>query len=214
MKWEKTGEHQVAVFARYPQLGKCKTRLARDIGPEKALHVYQSLLTYTLGLLQGGDFRHSVWVTPDAHAKNQGSWAPGNGQRFPQGGGDLGQRLENCCRFFLIDQKVKSLLIIGTDCVELEADHLERALARLEEVDVVLGPANDGGYYLIGLRKMVPELFRNISWSTAQVLQQTISVLKTKNLSYFCLPELVDIDTFTDLTRFRDAPIFRDLNLG
>ncbi len=115
-----------------------------------------------------------------------------------QGEGDLGDRMARS----LVESFQKNaaqVIIIGTDCPDANSQILAQASAQLQTFDLVLGPALDGGYYLIGLRRFIPELFININWGTAQVFQQTVDVAKKLNISYVCLPALSDIDRPEDL---------------
>ena len=110
--------------------------------------------------------------------------------------GDLGLKMQHAIEEqLLINEKV---CIIGTDCAELKQEHLESAFVALGQNDFVLGPANDGGYYLLGLKSSHPELYQNIDWSTEVVLSQTIDRIKSLKKSYFLLPELIDVDTEED----------------
>jgi rSAM/selenodomain-associated transferase 1 len=115
-----------------------------------------------------------------------------------QGEGDLGDRM---VRSLLngFEKNAAQVIIIGTDCPDANSQILAQAFAQLQTFDLVLGPALDGGYYLIGLRRFIPELFLNIHWGTSQVFQQTVDVAKKLNISYVCLPALSDIDRPEDL---------------
>jgi hypothetical protein len=97
------------------------------------------------------------------------------------------------------DNGARHIVLIGTDCLELNEAILEEAFSTLEHSDAVIGPAKDGGFYLIGLKRGVPELFSGRKWSTPQVLQETTDILRHLDISYELLTELSDIDTFDDL---------------
>lgn len=121
-----------------------------------------------------------------------------------QQGNDLGERLLHCLTTFLEDER--SAIVIGSDCVELTASLLTEAKEALESSDLVLGPALDGGYYLIGMKKPRQELFVDIPWSTVEVLSRTLSHAQKSGLRTHLLEPLRDIDTKADLHRFGVAP--------
>jgi hypothetical protein len=116
----------------------------------------------------------------------------------PQGEGDLGTRMARSLSLACQDN-VDSVVIIGTDCPGLNAQLMAKAFKQLHAQDLVLGPALDGGYYLLGLRYFIPELFIGINWGTAEVLQQTVDIATQLNLSVAYLPQLADVDRPEDL---------------
>lgn len=207
------GKHsagQVAVFARHPEPGRCKTRIAAVLGDPTALRIYERLLSHTLALVRASGYPACLWVTPDERAGEASSWAPGFASYRAQGAGDLGARLFRAVESAFAENHGK-VLLIGTDCPELTASHLEQAFTALDRADAVIGPTRDGGYYLLGLKKAHVFLFENIPWSTAETAEATVMALKRNNLSYICLPELTDIDTADDFLRFKHRPLFKAL---
>ena len=186
----------VIVFMRNPALGNVKTRLAAGIGKERALEVYMRLLMHTLREVERTGYPREAWYAgarPDLssyHAKGFRS--------EQQHGEDLGARM--CYAFQrAFHAGYSKVLIIGTDCPALGAGHIETAFKGLDSYDAVLGPTRDGGYYLLAMRRMIPELFVNKSWSSDTVAKDTMADLADLGLSCARLPELIDVDTESDL---------------
>ncbi|HYG37494.1 MAG TPA: TIGR04282 family arsenosugar biosynthesis glycosyltransferase [Cytophagales bacterium] len=184
------------IFIKNPVLGKVKTRLAKTVGKEKALKIYNLLLDHTLKLT------HSLPLTKylfyDTHIQRNDMWSDLHYQKFLQEGEDLGQRMYKA---FLkgFNDAYSSIVIIGSDCRELHYDILANAFEALKTSDVVIGPAKDGGYYLLGMKQLIPSLFKNKSWSSPQVFNETMTDINLLNLRCHLLPVLSDIDTEDDL---------------
>ena len=119
-----------------------------------------------------------------------------------QQGEDLGQRMANCFAF-LLARGHDRVVIIGSDTPSLPPEHIQEAFELIQGRDVVLGPARDGGYYLIGARCVIPEILKGISWGTNQVLRETLVILKILGLPRVLLPECLDVDTVEDLEALR-----------
>ncbi len=187
----------IILFIRNPELGKVKTRLAKTIGEENALLVYKALLAHTLAITKELPFDKYVYYA-DQITEND-SWDPTVFQKKVQTGNDLGEKMTNACKelFGLGYQKI---LLIGSDCYELETGIIMNAMKSLDMSEVVIGPAQDGGYYLIGMRAPFKNVFENISWSTEMVYAQTISLSAENKYNIAVLPLLRDVDTETDLT--------------
>lgn len=184
------------IFVRHPELGKVKTRLAKDIGNEKALYVYNLLLGHTRQVTTLLTCQKFVYYTDQVIEHD--SWAlPGYTKR-QQFGDDLGARMSNAFKE-LFDQGFERVMIIGSDCYQLQTAIVEQAITSLSETDVVIGPTFDGGYYLLGSNHYIPELFIDKAWSTAQVTSQTINTVKNCKLTYTVLPKLHDVDEVADL---------------
>lgn len=187
---------RVVVFLRAPELGRVKTRLAASVGPEPALVIYRELLHLTSVTLRAHP-QVELRITPDDAVIG---WEPllhPGWRRTPQGAGDLGERLERAVQA-AFDTAPTPVLVIGCDCPELTLDDLLDAGRLLASRDVVFGPATDGGYWLIGLKRPVPELFRGIPWGTSRVLDQSVAAANRLGLSWGLLRELDDIDTEAD----------------
>lgn len=179
------------IFVKNKIAGKVKTRLAAGIGPEKAMEVYDQLLDHTHKTTRCLACDKIVYFSEKI--ENDSIWGDGNYQLSQQSGPELGQRMLNAfnARFA---QGAEKVIIIGSDTFEISEDILKEAFRALDRKDVVIGPAKDGGYYLLGMKELQPELFHNKAWSTESVCSQTIEDLKRLNLSYSLLPILNDID--------------------
>jgi rSAM/selenodomain-associated transferase 1 len=193
---------RLIVFAKAPILGGVKNRIAAAVGTHRALEIYQSLLGRVFASLEC--ITHvEVRITPDDSSKD---FQIHHGQTWnfkPQGRGDLGARLALAFAEAFA-AKMERVVIIGSDCPEVREEDIHLAWSALEISDVVLGPAVDGGYWLIGLRKPCPNLFEQIDWSSDKVLQQTLDRAEANDLSVHLLRELSDIDTIEDWQRYLD----------
>lgn len=195
-------EHLI-IFARHPELGRVKTRLAADIGAEQALAIYRQLLAHTRAVAAPLEVHKTVWLAETTTAPEQAADWLGY-EQLPQPPGDLGQKMQTAFAHDLARGAAK-VVIIGTDCPGLSTAHLTEAFAALDTHDVVLGPAADGGYYLLGLKRLHPELFHNKPWSTATVRTETEADAARLHLRLHRLPELTDIDTGADLRAWQLA---------
>lgn len=185
----------LAVFAKAPVPGRAKTRLSPPLGPADAARLCAAFVRDTARKASQLVPRPTLFHDGGAAELQEtlGDTAP-NLAWAPQGDGDLGARLARV---------PAPCLILGTDSPHLPMQILRDALAALARADVVLGPADDGGYYLIGLRAPRPALFENIAWSTDRVLAQTLALAQTLGLTTELLPPWYDIDTVADLRRLR-----------
>jgi rSAM/selenodomain-associated transferase 1 len=187
----------VLVFQKNEVLGKVKTRLAAGVGEEQALEIYRQLLDKTHLALR--DISVSITTYFSEFIPDNPIHSAEN--KLVQVGQDLGERMKNAFaeNFELGIEKV---VLIGTDCPSLEAIHLSHAFEALDQADLVLGPARDGGYYLIGMKRPADFLFEGITWSTELVLLQTLSLAAEQGLQTSLLPVLEDIDTLEDWERY------------
>lgn len=188
----------VLVFAKYPVPGQVKTRLARDLGAEAACAVYRWCAEKVWAECQG--LSPVLCYDPSHPASDYQRWL-GASCCWPQQGEDLGARMEHALRRAL--QHGSQALLIGTDCPQLTCAALQVAQQRLHQADVVLGPCPDGGYYLVGVRGHVPDMFGGIEWSTPRVLAQTLERLADSRVEL--LPVEADIDTIEDLRAWARA---------
>ncbi len=187
---------RVAVFARAPELGRVKTRLARVLGEEAALEAYVELVEGTLRTLEAGAFDCELWFE-GAQNDTLRRWQSDYGlPAFEQPKTDLGGRM-------LAAIAAGAKVVVGSDIPVLDAAYVEEALARLARADVVLGPVEDGGYCLVGMNEPHPELFRSIEWSTATVIEQTLSRTTAARLNVALLDTLWDVDDHADYIRWR-----------
>ena len=189
------------VFAKAPRPGRVKTRLAADLGAQEAARVYRRLGRRVLDAVREGPYRTLVYYDPpDAEAEMR-DWLGGESLEFrPQTEGDLGERMVRAFEEALRD--ADRACIMGTDVPALRAALVVQALERLESADVVLGPAEDGGYYLMALSRPHPEIFRDVPWSTADVLGATLERTRRAGLRESLLPVLKDVDTAADLPAY------------
>ncbi|RSK34557.1 TIGR04282 family arsenosugar biosynthesis glycosyltransferase [Hymenobacter metallilatus] len=191
------------IFARHPELGRVKTRLAADIGAEGALAVYQELLAHTRAVVAPLAVHKTVWLAEAPAAPLPAPEWPGY-EPLLQPAGDLGQKMQTAFAHAFARQAGR-VLIIGTDCPGLTTALLTEAFEALLTHDVVLGPAADGGYYLLGMRQLYPQLFQAKSWSTATVRAETLADIRRLQLRLHQLPELQDIDTGADLKAWQTS---------
>lgn len=195
---------RIVVFAREPLLGKVKSRLAIEIGAQEALAVYQAMLARLGRLLNHAQLAAwDLWVTSNCSHKDFVSIC-NNSNIYLQSGQDLGARMDGAIRQTLLEEDVESIILIGTDCPALTERYLDQALLALESgVDVVLGPAEDGGYVLVGMRRPTAVIFEDIPWGTNQVMHRTLETLKAQELTYRLLDTLWDVDRPEDLVRLQ-----------
>lgn len=194
-------ENLLIIFARNPVLGKVKTRLAREVGDEKALQIYLKLLEHTHKVADHVEAQKHVFYTENVDEFGLLDYF--KFQKKIQEGSDLGERMHNAMKSGF-DEGYRNVIIIGSDCIELSTEVINEAFEALRTNDCVLGPASDGGYYLIGLRVLQDFLFQDKPWSTSDVLLDTLLDLQNAQLSYKLLPTLNDIDTKTDLDLLKD----------
>lgn len=187
------------IFARNPVRGKVKTRLAATMGDDKALSIYQSLLEHTVQITQQLPCDRYVFYA-DSISKND-VWPDDLYLKKNQEGKDLGQRMLHAFDT-LFQQGYQRIIIIGTDCFELSSSILLDAFNALDEIEVVIGPSADGGYYLLGMRQFFPFLFEEKAWSTDTVYSSTVQQLAIQNIRYDTLPILNDIDTEDDWKQY------------
>ncbi len=187
------------IFSKNPEYGKVKTRLAVTIGKEQTLFIYQKLIEHTIAVTKELSIDKTVFYSEWIDKKD--NWEDEFYKKKIQSGTDLGERMKNAFKSSFTEGYDK-VVIIGTDCYELETQYILSAFSRLDNTDIVLGPAIDGGYYLLGMKKFNPALFENIDWSTDKVFNQTIVVCRKLNLSVSLLPELNDIDNEEDLKNY------------
>ncbi|MDB4951066.1 MAG: hypothetical protein JWM27_3715 [Gemmatimonadetes bacterium] len=188
------------VFVRAPVRGAVKTRLAAAIGPDAALRVYRRLAEHAVAaaLPLAPAARVHVHYTPHDARDAVAAWLGADAEYHPQAGGDLGDRLRAAFEHAFAAGAGR-VVVIGSDLPDLTADHLRRAFRLLVDAPAVLGPARDGGYWLLGLRRPVPEVFDGIPWSTGEVFARTAERLHAAGMEPALLDELADVDEAADL---------------
>ena len=219
-------ENVLIIFLKYPEPGKVKTRLAKDIGDEKACAIYKLLAENVIKNIltkNPGTYDVHVFFTPADRETEIRTWLKpilndnqGIKTQFrTQAGSDLGERMSNAFKEILQEKGCKKCIIVGTDCPEIDTTLIENAFDVLKEKDIIIGPCKDGGYYLLGMSRpvpvsfkqgIVPDLFVDIDWSTDRVFEQTMEKVQKNNLSCSILKTLVDIDTIEDLYHYSPNP--------
>ncbi len=194
------------IFVKNPVEGKVKTRLAKTIGDQNALLIYHALLNHTQTI--ASEISVSRYLFYDEKIEINDDWLNDLYTKNQQVNGDLGKRMSAAFEH-VFSKGVSKAIIIGSDCIELTTEIINKAFELLENNDVVIGPALDGGYYLLGMKTLHNCIFENKSWSTDLLIAETLESLKKENLSVQLMSKLSDIDTETDLT-----PELRNLIVG
>ncbi len=196
------------VFTKNALLGKVKTRLAKTVGDKNALLIYNELLKFTKTLILKVKTKKLIFYSDFVDTNDIFNAVVF--EKYCQKGNDLGERMLNA---FKVTFKLgyERAILIGSDCNELTPEVLEHAIRALDENDLVIGPAKDGGYYLIGMKKLHPKLFVYKNWSTPTVFKEAIFEAKELNFKYYLLPVLSDIDNEQDLGNLSKL-ITTDLN--
>ena len=182
----------IALFAKFPRAGEAKTRLAPLLGDAGAAEVHRKLVERTLATMRASGLPFAVYYTGAAQ-QDFADWLGDDVELVQQGEGDLGARLA---------QVSAPAIVLGADIPGLTADHLREAAAMLEDAPVVIGPASDGGYYLLGFAEKYPFLWSDMAWGTETVLNDTEARLAQHNVAYGKLSELDDCDRPEDLDRW------------
>ena len=186
----------LAIFARWPEPGKAKTRLIPTHGAVGAAKVYRKLLEHTVTQARASGLKFELRVT-GAEPKRFHEWLGDDLTVVDQGEGDLGEKLARV---------PAPNMVIGSDAPELSGEILQQAAAALAGEAAVIGPAEDGGYYLLGTRDPAPFAFADMEWSTETVCAETIARFEARGITPAMLPVLADIDTGEELARY---PEFR-----
>lgn len=194
---------RLCLFARTPRLGQVKKRLAQRIGAVRALAAHEALLRRSLERC-GGDaaYHFELWLT-DLDAATFTNYASPGLTLHQQPEGDLGQRMAAVLSHGLDAAEMR--VLIGSDCPDIDRRYVRQAFVALARADVVLGPAEDGGYGLIGWRAPVPDLFADVPWGTSEVLAVTLSRAAAAGARVALLREIYDVDTPADWQRFLRA---------
>lgn len=190
-------KHLILIFTRNPELGKCKTRLAKTIGNENALTIYKLLLQHTANIVEQLDCDKAVYYS--VKIRENDLWNDSVYQKHQQKGNDLGERMRNAFKDSF-KAGYEKVLIVGSDLYDLKPRHIQQAFEQLNNNDVVIGPAEDGGYYLLGMKTLLPNIFEEKDWGTDTVRAATLNDLKTKKIVQ--LEILNDIDVYEDLKKY------------
>ncbi len=182
------------ILTRNPELGKCKTRLAKKIGDVAALDIYKFLLDHTVSFTK--NLNVEKWVYYSEEIWENDIWDNKYYQKKLQVGTDLGERMLNAFQEGF-NSGFEKIIIIGSDMYHLSQADMEEAFLRLNEHDYVVGPAEDGGYYLLGMKSLNKKAFQNKSWGTDTVLSDTLKDLESGSI--FMLPVKNDVDYYEDI---------------
>ena len=187
-------KHLLLIFTRNPELGKSKTRLAKTIGDQIALEIYKFLLKRTQEIAVKVNADKAVYYS--VKVRNNDIWDSSIYQKYQQFGEDLGVRMKNAFKNGF-DAGYKKVIIVGSDLYDLSSKIIDNAFQKLESNDFVIGPAEDGGYYLLGMNFLQEDIFENKDWGTETVRKDTLVNLKDKKV--FLLQMLNDADVFEDI---------------
>ncbi|PJZ83767.1 TIGR04282 family arsenosugar biosynthesis glycosyltransferase [Leptospira harrisiae] len=194
--------NKLIIFAKQPELGKVKTRLAVSIGDSKTLQIYFELLEITKKVTSVFEAEKIVYWD-HLHLKNSLRFEFGYATKV-QAEGDLGFKMKVAFQNEF-QNKLGKIVIIGTDCPFLTKEIFEKAYSALDESDFVIGPATDGGYYLLGMKEFYPFVFNSIPWSTNEVLTLTLQSIQKNKKTVTLLSELNDIDDIDDLKNWNES---------
>lgn len=193
---EKTSQSLLIIFYRNPMMGKVKTRLAATVGKVRALELFRMLSWHTRTITEHLSMDKIVFYSDFVETNDM--WPDEAFQKCLQRGADLGEKMDHA-----FDEGFKKgyshICIIGTDCYELTGETIDEAFAALQSADAVIGPARDGGYYLLGMNKPIKEAFQDKKWSTETVFKDTIHDFESAQLRYVILRVLRDVDKEDDL---------------
>ena len=182
------------IFTRNPELGKAKTRLAKTVGDETALEIYKFLLERTRDISSKVNADKAVYYS--VKIRENDIWNPNIYQKYQQFGDDLGIRMLNAFKNGF-EAGYEKVMIIGSDLYDLSEKNIEKAFVALDTNDVVIGPAEDGGYYLLGMNSLQENVFKNKEWGTASVRKDTLTNLTDKKVKLLEFKN--DIDVYEDI---------------
>ncbi|WP_298950237.1 TIGR04282 family arsenosugar biosynthesis glycosyltransferase [uncultured Nonlabens sp.] len=189
------------IFTRNPELGKGKRRLAATVGDQVAFDIYKFLLAHTRGITVDLNATKQVWYSERVHEND--AWDNKVYDKFVQNGEDLGMRMENA--FYEAFKNHDHVIIIGSDMHDMSQADLDHAFKQLRSNDAVIGPAEDGGYYLLGFtKKLIDGVFKDKEWGTETVLEKTL--INLKDVNYAKLEVRNDVDYYEDI---KDIPAFQ-----
>ena len=186
----------IIILTKNPELGKGKSRLAATVGKKNALIIFKELIKHTVSITK--NLKANKWVFYSDYIGDNEFFDGLKYQKFMQKGSDLGERMRNAM-VKATDAGYEKVLMIGSDCYQLTTEELEKGFRILDTNDFVFGPAEDGGYYLIGTRTTFTKVFDNKTWSTATVLYEAIRDVEGADLTYGELSTLSDVDYEEDL---------------
>ena len=183
----------ILLFLKAPHPGSVKTRLAKSLGNDQACAVYRQLVAHTLSQIPDS-WPLRIHFAPQGAEQEMAAWLGSHRNFIPQPDGDLGHRLQIACEQAFDEKDNSGVILLGGDCPGMTTAHLEECAQHLNSGKPVIGPSEDGGYWLLGLSEPRPELFQDIAWSTPEVLPATLSLLEQKGASPTHLATLFDVD--------------------
>lgn len=203
-------KNKVIVFVKAPVPGHVKTRLCPPLSAEQAVTVYRSFVQDTIEVVSAAPFSCQVAYAPSVEFPTP-AWTGFDLPWFPQSGNDLGGKLTHAFQS-MFDLGASRVLALGTDSPGFNIDQITHAFDQLSSVDAVMGPALDGGYYLIGLSKHFPEIFKGIEWSTSKVADQTRQRVEQQKLTLKEIEAYGDVDTYVDLKNLYELFVNNRIN--
>ncbi|MFC1807964.1 TIGR04282 family arsenosugar biosynthesis glycosyltransferase [Candidatus Omnitrophota bacterium] len=196
------------IFAKYPAPGKVKTRLAKEIGKEKAALLYASFVKSIVERTRSRYYKQVIFFSPSNRKKEFKDWLGRDIEFTAQKGSDLGARMADAFKISF-SKNAEKVIIIGTDSPHIDNKRIEQAFKMLRKHEAVIGPSQDGGYYLLGLSRFTPKVFGGISWSTDKVFDQSVNILENERISYSILPAGFDIDVAGDLDNINHTDLVK-----
>ncbi|MHC4456099.1 MAG: TIGR04282 family arsenosugar biosynthesis glycosyltransferase [Planctomycetota bacterium] len=214
-------QNWILFFVKFPASGLVKTRLAEQLGEETATCLYKGFVTDILENLLNLKVNFDIFFAPSDAQQKFCLWLGNKYSYIPQTGDNLGEKMKNAFEHAFTNNCTR-VIIIGSDSPDLPAEFFNRSFKALESHDAIVGPSGDGGYYLIGFSKdaFLSEAFESVAWSTPQVCEQTLNILKKHERDVYLLPQWYDVDTLDDLktivsrnvnTAFNKSKTFRYL---
>jgi uncharacterized protein len=188
------------IFVKNPAMGKVKTRLAKTIGDYNSLKIYQHLLYHTMEITYELDMDKFLYYNEFIPTRDE--WPPMHYQKELQKGSHLGEKMNNAFKQ-AFDEGYKKAVLIMPDCPKMTDTIIEKAFKVLDTNDCVLGPTNDDGFYLIGMKAYYPEIFKDKTYETATLYNDTVQAIERAGKSFFKLPTLVDVDMEEDLGKLK-----------
>ena len=193
-------KQNIIFFVKYPKKDKVKTRLAKSVDKTLVIELYKCFVADMLETLETLNANTTIFFQPDVSKEKMQTWIGHKYPLFEQKGDDLGERMYHAFHQ-MFQNGCNECIIVGSDTPDLPAAIYQEAFAKLKESDGVIGPAADGGYYLLGLHKrsLDPSLFQNILWSSEHVFSQTLEKIRQLHYKMNQLPKWEDIDTIENL---------------
>ena len=189
------------LFLKYPDKGKVKSRLSKEFGEDTVLLLYEAFVLDVLETVNKGKYRFTICFHPPSAHEKIASWLGKSYLYMPQNGSDLGEKMKNAF-VSAFSEGFEKVILIGSDIPDLPKEIIDEAFA--SDREAVIGPATDGGYYLIGFKRdtFLPHIFEGMGWSTGSVFERTIETFRKHSCKVHVLPQWRDVDTPEDLRAF------------